>query len=158
MTTVTYKVLVNGRPGTTITLTRELHQGDPFFPYLFILCAEGLSSMLNGVEKQRKLRGTKIIKGGTSINHLLFTENCILNSRATRFDWKKIQNILSINERGSGQTLNKHKSFIFFSKETPERAKNQVIQASEGFICGNTTSIWDYYPLWVGSNTILFGA
>lgn len=136
-TTVKYKVLVNGRPKKMIALTKGLRQGDPLSPYLFIMCAEGLSSMLNGAEQQRLIQGATITKGGTNINHLLFADDYILYSKATRSDWEKIQEILYTYEKRSGQTLNLQKSSILFSKATTESDKQQVIQATGSFIYGN---------------------
>ena len=46
VTTVTYSVLINGEPKGRITPLRGLQQGDPISPYLFLLCAEGLTAML----------------------------------------------------------------------------------------------------------------
>ena len=39
--TPTYSVLLNGILSGYIKPTRGIHQGDPFSPYLFLICAEG---------------------------------------------------------------------------------------------------------------------
>ena len=44
--TITYSILVNGEPCGMIHPTREIGQSDPFSPFLFILCTEGLNGMI----------------------------------------------------------------------------------------------------------------
>lgn len=40
-------IIVNGRKGDVFHHTRGLRQGDPMFPYLFNICLETLSHMIN---------------------------------------------------------------------------------------------------------------
>lgn len=77
--------------------------------------------MLNRIEQEGSIKGATIMRGGTSINHLLFVDDRILYSKATKEDWDKIQVILTLYKNGLGQTLSKQKSSIFFNSSTPER-------------------------------------
>lgn len=53
VTTVRYRIKVNGEYSNHINPQRGLRQGDPLSPYLFIICAEDLSGML---QKSRGVR------------------------------------------------------------------------------------------------------
>ena len=72
VTTVSYLVLINGEPKGKITPTRGLRQGDPISPYLFLLCAEGLSTMLRRDESGENLRVILVCRGAPRVSHLLF--------------------------------------------------------------------------------------
>jgi hypothetical protein len=63
---------VNGQAHGQITPTRGLRQVDPLSPYLFILCAEGLSNMFCQAEMQKKISGLLITRGGVRLNHMVF--------------------------------------------------------------------------------------
>ena len=53
MTSVTYSVYGNGKEIGPITPRRGLRQGDPLSPYMFLICAKGLSCLLKNVGKIR---------------------------------------------------------------------------------------------------------
>lgn len=69
---VSYSILINGQPGSIIKLFGGLHQRDLISPYLYLICAEGLSSLLNDVEFSHKIKGVKVAKNNLTISHLFF--------------------------------------------------------------------------------------
>ena len=64
VTTVRYAVVVNGNPSGWIQPTRGLRKGDPISPYLFLICAEVLSSMVLEANKKGSLTGVPTSKYG----------------------------------------------------------------------------------------------
>lgn len=50
-------VLVNGNPTTNFKVTRGLRQGDPLFPFLFILAAEGFAGLVHQPVSLREFDG-----------------------------------------------------------------------------------------------------
>jgi hypothetical protein len=63
---VDYSVLVNDEKVGPVIPGRGLRQGDPLSPYLFILCVEGLSSLIGRAEVLGDLTGTAICRGPPS--------------------------------------------------------------------------------------------
>jgi hypothetical protein len=125
--TVSYSVLVNGQPYGTIVPTRDIRQGDPLSPYFFILCAEGLSSLLQLAKRDRRITGLPITMGGIRLNHLFFADDSLLFCKASIIEWLSIQELLQIYEKASGQKLNRDKTSVFFSKNTKEEAKELIL-------------------------------
>lgn len=91
---VTYSVLVNGEPTDTIIPTRGIRQGDPFSPYLFLLCSEGLNGLLEQAVVAKSLKGFSLCKYGSKISHPLFADDILLFCRARVEDVSKILEIL----------------------------------------------------------------
>jgi hypothetical protein len=63
--TVKYRYRFNGVVTEEIIPERGLRQGDPISPYLFLLCAEAFSSLLNSAEEDNSLEGIKNMSGCT---------------------------------------------------------------------------------------------
>lgn len=72
ITTLTYKFNVNGDIAGGVKPTRRLRQWDPLSPYLFLLCAEGLSRLINHAELCGDIQGLRLNRGSPTINHLFF--------------------------------------------------------------------------------------
>jgi hypothetical protein len=119
VTSVSYTVLVNGVPKGYIKPGRGLRQGDPLSPYLFLICAEGLSALLRKAERDSLIKGVSIYKGGPRISHLFFVDDSIIFCRASQDDSQALLKVLSVYERASGQKVNGAKTALFFSHNTP---------------------------------------
>lgn len=62
VTSVRYAITHGGEVFGQVVPSRGIRQGDPLSPYLFILCAEGLSSLIRKYEKEKWLHGCKVAK------------------------------------------------------------------------------------------------
>ena len=111
---VSYFVLVNGKPKGRIFPTRGLRQGDIISLYLFLLCAEGLSAMLRRVESGGIPRGILVCRQDPLVSHLLFVDDCIVFCNASKEEGDRVTKILETYERESGQKLNREKTSLFF--------------------------------------------
>ena len=78
ITTVTYYVLVNGVAQGFIVPTRGLRQGDPLSSYLFLLCANGFSSLFYDAIRNKAINGISICRGCPMITHLFFADDSLI--------------------------------------------------------------------------------
>lgn len=77
---------VPGRPQTIhwlhMKLSRGIRQGDPLFPYLFLLCAECLSSLITNAEMDGRISGVPVAVNGFRLSHLFFADDSLIFFRA----------------------------------------------------------------------------
>ena len=130
VTTVKYSILVNGEPCGNIQPSRGLRQGDPIFPYLFLLCAEVLSSMVTQANSDGLLSGVPTSKYGPRVSHLFFADDSLLFCRASISQWNNLTNLLKVYEDASGQRLNNNKTAIYFSGNTTQIVKKEIMEVA----------------------------
>jgi len=122
--TVDCYVLVNGE--SPIIPGRGLRQGDPLSPYLFIICAEGLSSLISDAETHNRILGTSVCRGAPPVPHLLFADDCFLFFRAEEAQAHIMKDIMLKYEAASGQSISLPKFEIFYSRNVAENLKNAI--------------------------------
>jgi hypothetical protein len=127
VTSTQFAVLVNGNPCGKFFPSRGIRQGDPISPYLFILCAEALSSLLSQATQEGLLTGVPSSKRGPRISHLFFADDSLLFCRASMTQWTNLINILNVYEEASGQQMNQSKTSIFFSRNTLAIEKEEIL-------------------------------
>lgn len=66
VTSVSYSFMLNGKRMGHIKPSRGLRQGDHLSPYLFLLCAEGLSRILGWMEEDKRISVLKIARDSPS--------------------------------------------------------------------------------------------
>lgn len=121
---VSYRIVHARREIGPILPSRGLRQRDPLSPYLFILCAEGLSAMLHHFENRKFIQGVKVCKRAPSITHMLFADDSYLYCKAGESEAQRMMEILSKFELASGKKVNRSKSSVFFSTNTGLDKKN----------------------------------
>ena len=75
-------------------LHEELDRGDPLSLYLFLICAEGLSSLIRQAKRNGSICGVKAGRGGPSISHLFLAYDSLLFGQATQEGCLQFQSIL----------------------------------------------------------------
>ncbi|KAK3212786.1 hypothetical protein Dsin_017492 [Dipteronia sinensis] len=112
VSTVAYSFLLNGEVCGWVQPTRGLRQGDPLSPYLFLICAEGLSALIQKSHKDGHISGFKCSRSGH--DSLLFT-------RATDANCVAVKRVLKKYSAASRQLVNFSKSALCVSPSVDSR-------------------------------------
>ncbi|XP_028803664.1 uncharacterized protein LOC114758739 [Neltuma alba] len=115
ISSVSFNIQLSGRKIAQIKPQRDLRQGDPLSPYLFILASEVFSSMLSIHAKHGNFRGINITRGGSMLTHCLFADDTIIFMQAEAQNCRLFMEILREYCKCSGQRVNYDKSSLFFS-------------------------------------------
>lgn len=67
-TSFTFKI--NGRIDGLLVPSRGLRQGDPISPYLFLLCADAFSTLIDKAARENVIHGVTVCRGPPRVSHL----------------------------------------------------------------------------------------
>ncbi|KAA3488442.1 reverse transcriptase [Gossypium australe] len=101
-------------------------KGDHLSPYLFLLCGEGLSTLLRLRESSDAIRGTREVRGAPRVTHLLFADGSLIFGDATAMGTSNVLKVLQLYAKCSGQLVNFEKSSVFFSSNVDMRNRLDV--------------------------------
>ncbi|XP_071906193.1 uncharacterized mitochondrial protein AtMg01250-like [Coffea arabica] len=86
ISTASYSFIVNGEVKEYVIPQRGIRQGDPLSPYLFLLCSEGFSNLLQKAATEQKVVGMKISSQGPRLTHLFFADDSLIFCKANSHD------------------------------------------------------------------------
>ena len=84
VSTPSFSVWINGKTYGNVIPSRGLRQGDPLSPYLFLICAEGFTSLLAKAELDGRLLGVAICSNASYLTNLLFTDDSLIFCQANK--------------------------------------------------------------------------
>ncbi|XP_039138794.1 uncharacterized protein LOC120276131 [Dioscorea cayenensis subsp. rotundata] len=113
ISSASFSLLINKQPSSWFKSTRGLRQGDPLSSYLFIIVAQNLTNLLNFAKRLSMIPGFNPDLN-YNFNHLMYADDLILITHASRKTARNINLCLSMYERITGQKANKSKSELFF--------------------------------------------
>ncbi|KAL5793932.1 hypothetical protein ACOSP7_002526 [Xanthoceras sorbifolium] len=115
ISSVSYSFLLNGSVVGSVKPFRGLRHGDLLSPYLFLICAEGLSALISDASVRGVFSGFRCSRNDPFIIHLFFTDdNMFFFIKATTAKCLNIKQILLSYSKASGQTVNFSKIFCLF--------------------------------------------
>ncbi|KAG8387170.1 hypothetical protein BUALT_Bualt03G0225300 [Buddleja alternifolia] len=119
-------ILWNGEPLESTHHRCGLRQGDPLSSYLFILCMERLSYMIDQEVHHGNWDPIVIGRSGPSLSHMFFADDIIITAKNTPKSALTIKTTLDKFCKASGLKINLSKSKVFFAPKTPRDIKRDM--------------------------------
>lgn len=115
ISSVSSTLLFNGGYLKSFRPSRGIRQGDPLSPYLFIICMEFLSHLIERKCDNKSWTPVKTSKNGLPFSHLFFADDLVLFAHANLENYLAIKDVISEFCTRSGQTVSAAKSRVYFS-------------------------------------------
>ena len=118
ITSAKLSILWNGEPLEAFQPTRGIRQGDPLSPYLYVICMERLSHLIEREVQLGHWKPTRASRNGPPITNLAFVDDLILFGEASVEQAEIMMTCLNQFCEASGSKVSIAKSRVFFSKNT----------------------------------------
>lgn len=147
---VKHNIIINGGLSEQITPTCGIRQGDPISPYLFILCMEVFTQIINKEVDNKNWKPFKI--GQCRLSHLFFADDVILFSKVEVNSLEAMNRDLLSFLSCSRLLVNRSKSTLWFSKNTP---RNLQVVAENILRFNSSPSLGKYlgFPIGIKNST-----
>ncbi|XP_040372858.1 uncharacterized protein LOC112194030 [Rosa chinensis] len=141
ITSTSFQICLNGELTQSFNAQQGIRQGDPLSPYIFVLCMEKLSHLIQSTVDIGAWKAVRASQSGPKISHLFFADDLMLFSEATSDQACIIKQCLDTFCSLSGQAVSYEKSLIFCSPNT-----SNEIAADISSTCGSplTTDLGKY--------------
>ncbi|WVZ57554.1 hypothetical protein U9M48_007926 [Paspalum notatum var. saurae] len=114
-----------------LTPPKNLHQGDPLSPYLFLFVAEALSVLLHNKVVQGDIEELRVTRNAPGVSHLLFADDSLLFVKADLGQVTRVQELLGRFQKGTGQLISVPKCSVLMREETDQNL-TEVIRTKLG--------------------------
>ena len=126
VTKVSFSILINGGKTKSFIPSRGLRQGDPLSPYLFILCQEVLSRLIERSFASGAIHGVKMNTNGPAFTHVMYADDLMLFAKATTYEVQVLDECLEKYCEWFGQLINREKFGLIFSKLVVRERKRAI--------------------------------
>lgn len=108
-----------------------IRKGDPFSPYLFVMCMLKLSHLILEAVNNKKRKAIKMGKQGPWISHLMFVDDLLLIGEVIDIQMQCVDDIIQTFRDKFRQEVNEEKTNILFSKKVPKSIRERLVQMSK---------------------------
>ncbi|GMI82239.1 hypothetical protein HRI_001893200 [Hibiscus trionum] len=126
VTSSSFQIQWNGILSRPFWPQRGIRQGDPLSPYLFVLVMERLGHLINAAISSGEWKPFRFVRNGIPVSHLFFADDLILYAKALHNQASTIQQVLSTFGLHSGHRVNKRKTEIYFSPNSPPSVQAEI--------------------------------
>ena len=144
--TSSLSVLWNGCATQKFSPSRGIRQGDPLSPYIFVLCLQRLTQLINKNVEYNRWKPFSVRRNGMKISHLCFADDILLFTEASIEQVDRVINCLDMFCSVSGQKVSTAKTRVYFSKNV-SAALTEEISRRSGFQVTNDLGRYLGVPL-----------
>ena len=146
ISSVSMNILSNGECSGEFSPSRGIRQGDPLSPYLFVICMERLSHLIQIAVTEGLWKPISLSRGGPEITHLCFADDLFIFAEASMDQVEVINGCLDVFCQSFGQKISREKTKIFFSKNMNHNRSTEIA-SSFGFSVTNDLGKYLGVPL-----------
>lgn len=145
-----YQISHDGKEFGRIIPERGIRQGDPLSSYLFLVCMEGLTTLIQDYERRKLLSGIQVARGAPIISHMFFADDTYIFCKARGRMLIKLSSSLIPSRVHHAKKIMKTKPLYFLVITQLNTLSRRFVTFCTSRRLGTILRIWDYRILWEG--------